>query len=305
MTTSLRYLVVLASLLLAADTAGAQTLRERIAQRRAASDTSAGPHNLPPGLRVIRDVAYGSAGHQRFDVYSQQQASAAPVILMVHGGGWAYGDKNARGVVDNKVSHWVRAGFVVISVNYRMLPDAAPLEQARDVARAIAAAQAQAANWGGERSRFVLMGHSAGAHLVALLNAAPARAHELGAVALDGAAFDVGRIMRARHVPLFDNAFGSDPAEWEAVSPYQQLTREAPALLAVCSSQRRDSCTQAHRFEARAASLGARVQVLERELSHGDINQRLGEDGAYTDAVDAFLATLDPELARLLAQPGR
>jgi acetyl esterase/lipase len=260
----------------------------------------------PAALRE-RDVAYGSDPRQRFDVYALPQASRAPVIFMVHGGGWAYGDKGATAVVENKAARWVPAGFVFISVNYRMAPQIAPIEQARDLARALAAAQDKAAAWGGERSRFILMGHSAGAHLVALLNASPAIASQAGAspwigtVALDGAAFDVPRIMQARHLPLFDRAFGSDPADWRAASPYHRLDKGGPPLLAVCSSQRRDSCMQAHRFAAKAATLGLRAAVLERDLSHRRINESLGEEGDYTNRVEAFMATLDPAVARLLA----
>ncbi len=65
-----------------------------------------------------------------------------------------------------------------------------------DVARALAAVQARAGEWGGDASRVVLMGHSAGAHLVALLSADPTRAAAEGAgpwrsaVVLDSAAID-------------------------------------------------------------------------------------------------------------------
>ncbi len=134
--------------------------RERLFERRAAPDhpdladedaPSSGPHKLPAGMRVVRDVAYGNDPAQRFDVFSTQQASNAPVIFMVHGGGWSRGDKAMPSVGYNKVTRWLPAGFVLVSANYRMLPQTQPFEQARDVARALAAAQAQAASWGGDR----------------------------------------------------------------------------------------------------------------------------------------------------------
>jgi arylformamidase len=297
-------------------------LRERLLERRAAAaadhpdladddHSAASARALPEGTRVLRDVAYGSDPNQRFDVYAAPDARNAPVILMVHGGGWSRGDKAAAQVVDNKLARWLPAGFVVISTNYRMLPQTAPLEQARDVARALAAAQAQAASWGGERGRFILMGHSAGAHLVALLNASPAIATQLGAapwlgtVALDSAALDVVQTMEGRHFRLHDRAFGRNPADWRAASPYQQLGRGAPPLLAVCSLRRDDSCAQARRLEAKARRLGLRSGVLERDLSHKQINQQLGEDGDYTRAVEAFMASLDPVVARALARRPR
>jgi len=260
--------------------------------------------------RVVRDLAYGADAKQRMDVYLPVQADkagGAPVIFMVHGGGWRHGDKTAASVVENKVARWVAKGFVFISVNNRLLPDADPLEQARDVARAMATAQGKASTWGADPQRFILMGHSAGAHLVALLAASPTLARDagaaawLGTVALDSAALDVAPIMQAKHYRLYDPAFGTDPAYWTSVSPLQVLTANARPVLAVCSSRREDSCAQARGFVAKANGLGVHSEVLAQDLSHGEINKLLGKPGAYTDAVERFMAGLDPTVAKRLA----
>ncbi|OYU83249.1 MAG: esterase, partial [Burkholderiales bacterium PBB5] len=63
----------------------------------------------------------------------------------------------------------------------------------------------------------------------------------------------------------------------------------APALL-VCSSRRADACPAAQAF---AAAAGPTVQVLPQDRRHGAINADLGEPGAYTDAVEAFMRQLD------------
>lgn len=266
---------------------------------------------LPSDVRVFTDVAYGPAARQRMDVYlPARQITGAPVILMVHGGAWRLGDKGMRSVVDNKVARWVSRGFILISTNYRLLPEADPEEQAHDVAQALALAQSRAAEWGADAAKFILMGHSAGAHLVALLTASPAAALKqgarpwLGAVALDSAAFDVAQVMAGRHLPLYDRAFGKDPAFWRPVSPLHQLSTTAYPLLAVCSTERADPCPQAHGFERKAASLGVRVVVLEQDLSHLEINQSLGLDSGYTQAVEAFMGPLDPAVQQaLLSRP--
>jgi arylformamidase len=269
---------------------------ELLLRERAAAIT------VPAGTRLLRDVAYGSDPRQRFDVYVPVGASRAPVIFMVHGGGWRNGDKGMPSVVQNKVARWVSAGFVVVSTNYRMIPDANPVQQAQDIARAVAAAQRLASSWGADRAQFILMGHSAGAHLVALLEASPSLLPGLeltpwlGVVLLDSGALDVPRIMEARHFPLFDQAFGSDPRFWRSASPQHALTRSGPPILAVCSSPRRDSCTQARSFVARAGSLGTRASVLAEDLSHREINETLGQAGPYTAAVDGFLRTLSPRV---------
>jgi acetyl esterase/lipase len=290
-------------------------LRDALTQRRAAAGQGGfaaqhdrGPATLPTGIRVVHDVAYGSDPRQRFDVYAPMQAHAAPVILLVHGGAWMFGDKSARGVIEGKVGHWVPRGIIVISVDYRMLPQAPVSEQARDVTRALAYAQQHAAEWGGDPRQFVLMGHSAGAHLVSLVSAEPSLARGqgalpwLGSVALDSAAYDVTRLMQAQHYGFYDRVFGSDPAVWTAASPIQQLDARIVPFLAVCSSKRSNSCPQAKRFIAKADSFGTTTQLLEEDKTHEQINKDLGVDDGYTAQVDAFLRTLDPALANALAR---
>jgi acetyl esterase/lipase len=251
-----------------------------------------------PAVRIVRDVAYGADPKQRFDVYVPRGARNAPVILMVHGGGWRIGDKRSRGVVGNKVEHWSRAGIVVISVNYRLLPGTDPVEQARDVARALAAAQGRLAEWGGDPGKVVLMGHSSGAHLVALLDARPSLATSLGArpwlgaIILDSAALDVVETMARPHLRLYTQAFGADRDYWREASPWHHLAAGAKPMLLVCSSLRRDSCPAAKRFASRATSVGVRAEVVPVPKSHAAIDAELGAPGEYTDAVESFLRTL-------------
>ena len=257
--------------------------------------------------RVVRNVRYGPDIRQRFDVYAPDSAKDAPVIFMVHGGGWAYGDKSARGVTTNKVARWVPRGFVVISTNYRMLPQADPLAQAKDVARAVAVAQQRAASWGADPAKFILMGHSAGAHLVALLATSPSIAADmpitpwLGVVSIESGALDVPAIMRNRHARLFDRAFGRDTAYWRSVSPIDALRGPVRPMLLVCSIRRPESCARSDRFAAKVDSSGGRAQVLREDLSHADADARLGVDPGYTSAVEAFLRTLDVSVEQRLA----
>ena len=261
----------------------------------------------PAPMRVVRDVPYGTDPRQRFDVYAPGDAKDAPVIFMVHGGGWAAGDKRARGVVDNKVARWVPRGFVVVSTNYRLLPTAKPLDQARDVARALAEAQRMAATWGADSSKFILMGHSAGGHLVSLLATSPAAREGavvlpwLGVVSLEGGAIDVVRIMERPHPRLYDRAFGRDPAYWRAASPYDALGAPTAPILFVCSARRGTGCADAERFAAKAAPSGTRVETLREDLTHAEADHLVGKDSAYTAGIEAFLRSLDPAVARRLA----
>lgn len=260
----------------------------------------------PTGVTVLRDVAYGPAKLRTMDVYLPPEPNSAPVILMVHGGGWRIGDKRHPPVVENKVARWVPRGFIFVSVDYPMVPESDPVEQADDIARALAAAQQAAPGWDGDPRRFILMGHSAGAHLVTLLNADPSRAIKLGAkpwlgtISLDSGALDVPEIMDHWHPKLYDQAFGDDPVHWRAASPIHHLTKNSPPWLGVCSSLRRASCGANRSYAAKASELGTRAETLGQELSHRGINDELGNSGAYTDAVEGFMATLEPGVKALL-----
>jgi len=259
-------------------------LREFLQERAAARVESA------TSAPQLANVAYGPHSKENYD------------------GAWKIGDKAHGNVAQNKVKRWVSRGIIFISVNYPMLPEADPLSQAHAVARALAHAQAHAAEWGGDATRFVLMGHSAGAHLVALINAHPelARAEAcqpwLGAVALDSAAMDVTKIMGQSHFRFYDEAFGSNPAYWEKASPARNVSRAAAPMLMVCSSRRSDACEQAGLYAAQARPLGVRTQILAQDRSHAEINEQLGTPGEYTNEVEAFIGSLDPRLRQLLSR---
>jgi len=307
-----------AGLALMRQPAHAGPLLDRLRERRAARGGETGgaaeaagapAGSMPPGARTLANQHYGPGPAQVFDVYLPAEAREAPVIFMVHGGAWAVGDKAMGRVVDAKVARWVQRGFVFVSINYRMLPEAAPDVQLRDVARALSVAQEQAPRWGADPHRFILMGHSAGAHLATLLAVSPPGGPEaqrflpvLGTVALDSAAMDVVSLMSERHLRLYDRPFGTDPAYWRAMSPTLMMHSGAAPVLAVCSTRREDSCAQAKQFVAQATRLGVRAASLGEDLSHAEINGQLGQEGAYTRAVEDFMASLDESVARRLAR---
>jgi arylformamidase len=324
----------------------AQRWRERLGVAAgAAADAGAGEdgalgnmlrrrfgHEPPPGVERLDDLAYGEHARQRVDVYRRSLATDArarsadgpvPVLVVVHGGAWARGDKRHVPSIAARVEHWCRdAGWVVVAVNYRLIPprslrslppegagppwggpaaglvpDATPREQAGDVACALAFVQAHARAWGGDAGRVVLMGHSAGAHLAALASVDPRLRDQAGAtawaatVALDGAALDVPALMAQPHLPLFDRAFGADLPRWREASPTLVMHAAPPMpMLMVHAAGRPDSSAQARAFARRATEFGGRVAVLPVDLDHAQINALAGAPGPLTDAIDGFLA---------------
>ena len=294
-------------LVLHSPVACAGPIAEAVQARRAAAPSDAGDNTflepdggrsaarLPPGVRVERDVAYGPDSAQRLDVYLPAKAQAAPVVFMVHGGAWMVGDKAAAKVVDNKVAHWLPQGVALVSINYRMSRSPRVLDQVDDVARALALVQARASGWGLDTRRVLVMGHSAGAHLISLVNVDPVFAKDAGAsawlaaVSLDSGAYDVAAIMKFPHSLFFDQVFGKDKAFWRVASPIHRIGGKPAPMLLVCSSRSKGSCSQAAAFKAALTKEKAAAQVASEDLSHREINGNLGLKGAYTQRVDAFL----------------
>ncbi len=290
-------LFMLISLNLLADSAAAQSLRERMQQRRQAGQTQLAP--VSPAQ--AQEYAYGTDVRQKLDIYrpAPHSTQLAPVMVMVHGGAWRIGDKRHAAVVENKLAHWGPQGVMLVSLNYRMLPEAKPDQQVADIALALAWLQRELPGLGGDPSRLMLVGHSAGAHLISLLTASPGLQQQYHlqswrlSIALDSAAYDVTAIMQRRHPNFYDEAFGQQAGYWQAMSPLLQLQHSSLPFIAVCSSQRRDgACQQAQAFVSKLRSLGGKAELLAMDLSHGEINQELGRPGAYTAALDGLIAQL-------------
>lgn len=270
-----------------------EQMREASRQERAVA--------APAGASAIRDIAYGADAAQRFDLYlpaHEEKSKLLPVIFFVHGGGWANGDKTNPGI-ESKLAFWLPKGYALVSADYRMLPEAKPLEQARDIAAAVDYLAVHAAQWNLDPARIVLVGHSAGAHLVALLGAEPQMlrvARPRGVVSLDSGALDVAALMSQRFVPqLYKDAFGGDKAYWAATSPYAQLGKDTLPMLLVCSSSRRiplPPCDEARAFARKAETSGVAMQVLPQGLNHMQINRDLGLRPDYTDAVARYVDAL-------------
>ena len=188
-----------------------------------------------PSLLRAADVVYaeGNAGRESgrtLDVYGPAAAAGAgrPIVLFVHGGGWRMGDK---AVVRTKPAAFVDGGCLFASTNYRLDAGVSPVDQARDVAAAVRWLHEHGGEHGGDPGKMFLMGHSAGAHLAALVAIDGRFLKECGldlravrgVILLDGAGYDVPRQMAAARLPrlqeLYRSAFGDDPAFQREASP--------------------------------------------------------------------------------------
>jgi acetyl esterase/lipase len=99
--------------------------------------------------------------------YPNQMTGPAPVILYIHGGGWHEGDKRQ---IEPIISDALRAaGFMVISLNYRLGPEYPFPAQIQDLKCAVRHLRAEANRYGLDPDAIGALGTSAGGHLAALL----------------------------------------------------------------------------------------------------------------------------------------
>lgn len=120
------------------------------------------------GSRIHWNIPYVAEAHaqQTLDVYAPERAADAPVVVYVHRGEWARGDKSE---VSYKPKLLNEQGIVLVSANYRLSDVAQHPAQAEDVAAAVRWVRDHIAEYGGAPDRIVLMGHSAGCHIASLV----------------------------------------------------------------------------------------------------------------------------------------
>src|SRR5262249_25862328 len=142
------------------------------------------------------------------DVYARRGLRGAPMLVFVHGGGWSFGDKHG---VNALPAYAERHGLLLASVGYRLAPQVDAGGCAEDVAAAVSWMFEHGAKYGGDPRRLYLMGHSAGAQIVALVGVDPqylgphghAPVDLSGVVPLDGAGYDpVAQLRELRGHPL-------------------------------------------------------------------------------------------------------
>lgn len=150
--------------------------------------TSAEPvdSTAPPALGDpdAADVAYGTFDSQVLDIYRASGSTRRGTVVFIHGGGWTSGDKDVigQGALE-AIAAQVERGFDLVSVNYRLAPLHPFPAALDDVALAIDwVRNSGTADHGLDASRVVLVGHSAGGSLAAMIGTSPGSPTEFGSV---------------------------------------------------------------------------------------------------------------------------
>jgi arylformamidase len=252
-------------------------------------------------LDVKKDIAYGEQDLQKLDVYSPPNAKNLPVIFWIHGGGWQAGDK---GDVKLKPQAFVDKNFVFVSINYRLLPKVDMGTLTRDVAKAAHWVHEHIAEHGGDPNRLLVMGHSAGAELAALISTDEKYLKEeglslsiiKGCMPVDGDTYDVPAMIetaetrrRVHNIPQVKvghrEKFGSDPEKHKDFSAVYHIEKDkgiSPFLI-LHVADHPDTSAQARRLGDVLKSAGIPVRVYgAKDSQHDKLNDSLGlpDDGA-------------------------
>ena len=119
---------------------------------------------------ALQDVAYGPGAGETLDIFpaaaGMAPAAGAPVLVFIHGGYWRSLDKSEHSFVAPVFN---AAGALVVVPNYALCPVVTPEHITLQMARMLAWVWAHAPEHGGDASRIVLVGHSAGGHLATML----------------------------------------------------------------------------------------------------------------------------------------
>lgn len=211
---------------------------------------------------LTANIAYGAAPRQMLDVYGVKDGQAAKgVIVFLYGGSWRQGSRAGYQFVGEA---FARRGFVTVIPDYRIFPDVRFPAFVEDAALAMRWVKDNIQRFGGPTDRIYLMGHSAGAHIAALvaLDERYFQAVGLNGTTLKGViglagpyAFDPARFRSTR--PVFEHV-----ADTNTTRPVTYAHKGAPPFLLLHGT---DDTTV---FPRNSAQLAARLRAVGGQVRH-------------------------------------
>jgi len=189
------------------------------------------------GYTIKADIAYGALPRQKMDIYLPKMPITAnnpiPVIVFFYGGSWDSGEKEDYLFA---AEAFTSKGYMVVIPNYRVYPDVKFPELMQDPASAAKWVKTHIAEYGGDANQIMMVGHSAGAHLLVMLALNP---DYLAQVSLSPNAFSayVGLAGPYDFLPLkstrLKEIFGPDKTQWTSQPIHHVRGDNPPLLLAV------------------------------------------------------------------------
>jgi arylformamidase len=245
----------------------------------------------------FEELAYGPDPLQQLDLW--RSSKGAPLVVFFHGGGWSDGDKEYDRA-SPKVAFFRANGIAFASINYRLVPDVPVTGQVQDAADAVGYLAARADALGIDRQKIVLMGHSSGGHLAALIGTDPAYLQKAGVdlatiagvVLVDGA----GLAPDPSRPPRPGGPFATEEIR-RKLAPINHVASPNARSFFLLNASSEDLRRQARTMSDALAANGTPASTHAVDgTDHNGLNDNLGREGdAATSLVDAYLKTIFPK----------
>ncbi|MFC5284697.1 alpha/beta hydrolase [Pedobacter alpinus] len=186
-------------------------------------------------VKKEKDIAYADkVNFNLLDIYHEKNIKTPQdVIVFIHGGSWNSGKKDTYWFLGR---NFARKGKIVVVINYPLSPNVQYQEMAFDCAKAVNWVKLNINKYGGNPNRIFIMGHSAGAHLAALINQDKKYFEKIGVenpikgvILNDAFGLNIHQYLTLQintddeYVPGFLKVFTSEPAEWKTASPFYKI----------------------------------------------------------------------------------
>lgn len=251
-------------------------------------------------VTVTRDIRYGPADRNLLDVFTADDArEGRPVLLFVHGGGFTGGNKATPGspFYDNVPLWAARNGLVGVNMTYRLAPQHPWPAGPEDVGAALRWVADNIATYGGDPSKIVLFGHSAGATHAGTYAAMP-QFHGPRGIGIAGLILTSG-IYDFSDFPTnegYQSYFGTDTSLYAERSPIGGLGKlTVPSMVVYAELDPPPFVPQYEKLVAAMADApGGRPRALMLpQHSHLSLGYAIGtDDAALTGPILDFIAAL-------------
>jgi acetyl esterase/lipase len=266
---------------------------------------------LTPSTYQVNNIAYANQSSQQvLDVFSDTTYTNAPVVFLVHAGGWTSGTKS--GPEDNYANYFLSQGFVVVGVDYRLVSPAQPGAASYtnqfpipvdDVASAITWFDQHASQYGANPNEQVLLGVSAGAQIASLIAFAPTAFNNWGQPAPihvsgfigDSGPYDWPLVGSHWQIPAYLGSYYGSPA-W---NPTEPITYAVPGMTltpALIIDGTDDAFTNYQNSTAFVSALQAAGDTVTYQLyngyGHTEFTSKFENSPAEQAVVTSYLASI-------------
>ncbi|THK40821.1 alpha/beta hydrolase [Methylophaga sp. SB9B] len=212
------------------------------------------------------DLVYGEYDRLKLDVYQPAHSvdSQKPAtVIFFYGGGWEAGEKADYKFVAEALTS---QGMIVVIPDYRVFPEAVFPEFIEDAAQAVAWTRKHITEFGGDPEQLFIAGHSAGAHIAAMLSVNP---HYLQQAGLETEQLRgmIGLAGPYDFLPLtsptLKQIFGDDASQWQSQPVNFVGEDHPPTLLLVGNNDRTVLPRNSYRFAEKLKQYGNDVELIE------------------------------------------